>query len=167
MTGGTRMQDDGLGRLVSLLPHRPPFRFVTDVLAIDESPAHSTIDGMWGIRGDESFFLGHFPGRPIVPGVLLGEALAQLAGILWHVVDARRRGVSLDLPGRAELVLIDVKFRRPVLPPAAVLLRATLGTALNGMAMFDAKAIVDGATVAEGRVALHGGPVEGDTDRLP
>lgn len=61
-----------------ILPHRPPFLFVDSVLEIDD---HS-IKAMRSVRDDEYFFKGHFPGEPIMPGVLIVEAIAQAGGIM-------------------------------------------------------------------------------------
>ena len=63
--------------LIDRLPHRPPFRFVTELRCVDPS----AFEAVWSVSGEEDFFRGHFPGEPIVPGVLITEALAQTAGL--------------------------------------------------------------------------------------
>ena len=96
-----------LDGLVSLLPHRPPFRFIDTVEA--NEPGVST-RATFRLRGDEAFLAGHFPGNPVFPGVLQLEALAQ-AGAIALLSDERYAG-SLPLFGGVE----DVRFRRIVRP---------------------------------------------------
>jgi 3-hydroxyacyl-[acyl-carrier-protein] dehydratase len=90
-----------------VLPHRPPFLFVTAVTAVEPGVSAR---GRWDLTGDEAFFAGHFPGRPILPGVLMVESLAQLGGIAV-LLDPRYAG-KLPLFGGIE----RARFRRQVVP---------------------------------------------------
>src|SRR6202040_1786881 len=92
---------------VSLLPHRPPFRFVD---AVDRLEPGRKIQARYRVTGDEPFLAGHFPGNPVFPGVLQLEALAQ-AGAISLLSDERYAG-ALPLFGGVE----DVRFRRIVRP---------------------------------------------------
>ena len=92
---------------VSLLPHRPPFRFVDSVEEIE--PGKSVV-ARYRVTGDEAFLTGHFPGNPVFPGVIQIEALAQ-AGAIALLSDARYEG-RLPLFGGLE----KVRFRRIVRP---------------------------------------------------
>lgn len=91
----------------ALLPHRPPFLFVD---AVDELVPGERVSARWRVTGDEAFLAGHFPGNPIVPGVIQLEALAQ-AGAVALLADPRYAG-SLPLFGGVE----KVRFRRIVRP---------------------------------------------------
>src|SRR2546430_13713553 len=93
--------------LVALLPHRPPFRFVD---AIDAIEPGVSVQGRYRVTGDEEFLTGHFPGNPVFPGVLQLEALAQ-TGAIAVLADERYAG-KLPLFGGVE----DVRFRRLVRP---------------------------------------------------
>jgi 3-hydroxyacyl-[acyl-carrier-protein] dehydratase len=128
---------------IDWLPHRPPFRFLTTV---DELQAGCRGVATWSVGGDESFFSGHFPGEPVVPGVLIAEALAQLSGIVAS--RAEHHGSS----GR--LCHVDVRFDAAVAPPAEIRLRSTLTRSLGQLNQFEVSASVGGRVVARGSLAL-------------
>jgi 3-hydroxyacyl-[acyl-carrier-protein] dehydratase len=90
-----------------VLPHREPFLFVDEVTEL--VPGRSA-RGTWRLSGDEAFFAGHFPGQPVVPGVLLVEAIAQLGAIILLSDD--------DFRGRVPLFggIDRARFRRVVVP---------------------------------------------------
>lgn len=131
------------------LPHRAPFRFLTSVSACSVGQ-----DGMaaWEVQGSEDFFRGHFPGEPVVPGVLIAEALAQLAGLVGLHAETDEREAAGDRGGR--LVHVDVRFDQAVMPPARIELRATLTRELGLLRQFDVLAEVNGSPVARGTLTL-------------
>lgn len=108
----------GLPSPEALLPHRPPFLFVD---RLTELAPGERVRGQWQLSGDEWFFSGHFPGRPILPGVLMVEALAQL-GACALLADDRYAG-KLPLFGGAD----KVRFRRQVVPGDVLDLEVTMG----------------------------------------
>jgi 3-hydroxyacyl-[acyl-carrier-protein] dehydratase len=90
-----------------VLPHRPPFLFVDELVAVEPGVSAT---GRWRLTGDEWFFAGHFPGRPTLPGVLMCEAIAQV-GALAVLLDERFTG-KLPLFGGLD----GARFRRQVVP---------------------------------------------------
>lgn len=125
------------------LPHAEPFRFVTK---LNKLIAGDSVEAVWGVTGTEAFFAGHFPGRPIVPGVLIAEALAQVSGLIQTTEIAPRQGM---------LAHIDVRFDEAVQPPASIVLRSRITRSVGALQQFEVVAEADGRTVAHGTLALH------------
>lgn len=97
-----------LSRILELLPHRYPFLLVDRILEVH---GDTRIVGLKNVTINEPFFAGHFPGHPIMPGVLIVEAMAQTGGVLLLA--------QIDDPGSKVVYFMSldaVKFRRPVVP---------------------------------------------------
>ena len=122
------------------LPHRDPFRFLSSVTAIKDGESG---EGVWSLSGSEPFFAGHFPGHPLVPGVLIAEAMAQLSGLVGPVASEQ-----------GKLVHVDVRFDEPVTPPAELVLRSRLLRTVGALEQFEVSAAVGQVTVARGMLTL-------------
>jgi 3-hydroxyacyl-[acyl-carrier-protein] dehydratase len=107
-----------LPKPAEVLPHRPPFLFVDEVIALEPGVSARA---MWTLTGDEWFFAGHFPGRPTLPGVLMCEAIAQV-GAIAVLTDERFAG-KLPLFGGLD----GARFRRQVGPGDTLTLEVALG----------------------------------------
>jgi 3-hydroxyacyl-[acyl-carrier-protein] dehydratase len=130
------------------LPHRYPFLLVDRVL---ECTPGKTIRAIKNVTVNEPFFTGHFPHRPVMPGVMIIEALAQAAGILAFVT----AGVVPDENSRFFFVGIDkARFRRPVEPGDQLILKAELLRSLKGIWRFGTVAEVAGEEVATADMML-------------
>lgn len=97
----------GYREIIQMLPHRPPFLLVDRVLSLDTNNDH--IIALKAVTINEPFFQGHFPSAPIMPGVLVLEALAQVGGILIY-----KKGYRDKIP--VIMGVNNAKFRRPVRP---------------------------------------------------
>ena len=123
------------------LPHRYPFLLVDRVL---ELVPGKTIRALKNVTINEPFFPGHFPHRPVMPGVMILEALAQVAGILAF----QTAGVVPDESTKFYFVGMDgVRFRRPVEPGDQLILRADFQRAMRGIWKFATVAEVDNVEV--------------------
>ena len=129
-------------RVMAALPHRYPMLLVDRVLSLE---IDKTISALKAVTINEPFFQGHFPGRPIMPGVLIVEALAQAAGVL--AVE------SLGLAGSGKLVYFmaidSAKFRAPVEPGVLLQLDVDFVQKRTSVCKFAGRASVDGKLVAE------------------
>src|SRR5439155_838947 len=110
------------------LPHREPFRFVSRVTLV--RPGESA-EGVWSITGKEAFFAGHFPGKPLVPGVLIAEALAQISGLA---------GAGPNVAPAGKLAHVDVRFDEAVAPPAEMILKSRLTRSIPPLQQFEVSA---------------------------
>jgi 3-hydroxyacyl-[acyl-carrier-protein] dehydratase len=127
--------------IMKLLPHRYPFLLVD---RITEFEAGKRIIGKKNVTINEPFFLGHFPEHPIMPGVLILEAMAQVGGV--YAILAKEVGEN-QVP---YFVGIDkAKFRKPVLPGDVLKLELELLKVRRGIYIFKGTATVDGKLVAE------------------
>ena len=132
------------------LPHRPPFVFVRKLITCEPgvSAECETV-----FLSDEPMFAGHFPGDPLVPGVILTEALAQTAGIAAasaHPENSRPRFLLSAIR--------QMKFFHGVRPEEKILLRARRMAAVGELLQFEVEALIDNKPVAAGQIVLNALP---------
>ena len=131
----------GIDEVMRRLPHRYPMLLVDRVL---ECVPGERISAIKNVTMNEQFFAGHFPGRPVMPGVLVLEAMAQTAGILTFVT----AGVYPDETTRFYFAGIDkARFRRPVMPGDQLRLEARLERRIRTIWKYSTSATVEGVEV--------------------
>ena len=134
--------------ILKLLPHRYPFMLVDRVL---EWHAGQSIRALKNVTYNEPFFPGHFPSRPVMPGVIIIEALAQTAGILTFLSS----DLVPDENSRFYFVGIDkARFRKPVEPGDQLILTATVDRCLRGIWRFSTRAQVGDNEVAHAEIMV-------------
>ncbi|MET0362488.1 MAG: 3-hydroxyacyl-ACP dehydratase FabZ [Sphingobium sp.] len=140
--GKTAMGPLDIRRIMAALPHRYPMLLVDRVVSI---VPHESIHAVKAVTINEPFFQGHFPGRPIMPGVLIVEAMAQAAGILAFE--------SMGLVGSGKLVYFmgidEAKFRAPVEPGCLIDFHIAVTKTRGPVSKFAGRALVDGKLHAE------------------
>ncbi len=130
-------------RILRKLPHRYPILLVDRVLELEKGVR---IKALKNVTINEPYFVGHFPARPVMPGVLMLEALAQAAAILsFESVDAE--------PGEDTVVYFagidNARFKRPVGPGDQLVLEAQIDRAKSGIYRYKTRALVEGQVVVE------------------
>ena len=131
----------GIADILRLLPHRYPFLLVDRILELEPE---KRVVGLKNVTINEPFFQGHFPGAPVMPGVLIIEAMAQTGGVL----------IFRDLPNREEKLVYftgieDARFRRPVVPGDQLRLEMQSVNRRKDFGKMHGKATVDGKLAAE------------------
>jgi len=127
--------------IMKILPHRYPMLLVDRILEFD---AGKKIVGIKNVSANEQFFQGHFPGAPVMPGVLIVEAMAQCCAVLF-LRDIDDRGTKLFLFGGID----KARFRRPVVPGDQLRLECEVLQRRSNTVKMRGVATVDGAVVAE------------------
>jgi 3-hydroxyacyl-[acyl-carrier-protein] dehydratase len=132
-----------INEIRKLLPHSYPFLLVDRIVELEPS---KRIVGIKNVTFNEPFFTGHFPERPIMPGVLILEAMAQAGGVL----------AFKSFPGMEGSVFFtgidDARFRKPVIPGDQLKLIVEVVRHRREIWVFDGKALVDDDVVAEARI---------------
>ncbi len=129
--------------IMDLLPHRYPFLMIDRVLEYTISDEHKTLKAIKNVTFNEPFFQGHFPGKPVLPGVLILEAMAQATGVLAFTM------VGKPNPGELYYfaAIDNARFKRPVVPGDQLVIDVEYLKERRGIASFKGVATVDGKVV--------------------
>ena len=142
------------GKIINYLPHRYPFLLVDRVISLQREP-EKRLTAIKNVTINEPFFTGHFPGNPVMPGVLIIEAMAQAAGMLAHL-DAELDGKVGEL---YYLVKIDnARFTKVIVPGDQLVMDVMQKRIMRGMGQYVCQASVDGRKVASCELLCAGKP---------
>lgn len=138
--------------IMAMLPHRYPFQLLDRVLSWQSEPVLK-LTAIKNVTINEPFFQGHFPGNPIMPGVLIIEALAQASGVLAFVSQSAQENPK----GLYYLVKIDnARFKRTVVPGDQLVLEVIQKRMMRGMGLYECEALVDSRQVASAEILCAG-----------
>lgn len=152
MTQNTNLSAVDIGKILSVLPHRYPFLLIDKIININGSQSAT---GVKNVTINEPHFMGHFPEKPIMPGVLIIEAMAQTAGAIALLEKAS------DKPSLVYFLTIDnAKFRKPVIPGDQLFIHVNKVRERAGMIKFACVAEVDNVRVAEADISAMIAPSE-------
>lgn len=155
----------GINEIMKMLPHKAPFLLVDKV--VECIPGEYAM-GIKNVTIDEPFFQGHFPGNPIVPGVLLVEVMAQVAAIMFGSVIFDEKNDNTELAAlneeeRAKIIaehigylveIKSVKFLKPVVPGDSLRVEVRKKGGIGPLSLIEAKIFVEGRSVVEGKIAV-------------
>ena len=137
------MNDMDIHEILKYLPHRFPFLLLDRVLSIELG---KEIVAIKNVTINEPFFPGHFPYHPVMPGVLIVEAMAQAAAVLsFKTTDLRPTEDSVYYFAGID----NARFKKPVMPGDRLELRVTIDRMIRGIGKYKGQALVDGEVVAE------------------
>jgi 3-hydroxyacyl-[acyl-carrier-protein] dehydratase len=140
-----------LEQILAILPHRPPFLFVDLVKSLVPEKEIVTV---FHIRPDAPHFAGHFPGKPIMPGVLVADALAQTSGLLWGFTKQIKRGTVSEKPEIFYLAALNVKFVSPAVPGETVTMTARADKSFGNLFTYSVEAAVERRLIVRGALTL-------------
>jgi UDP-3-O-[3-hydroxymyristoyl] N-acetylglucosamine deacetylase / 3-hydroxyacyl-[acyl-carrier-protein] dehydratase len=126
---------------MAVLPHRYPFLMVDRIISFE---SENKCVGVKSVTVNEPFFQGHFPGHPVMPGVLQVEAMAQVASILLRKQSSITSGIGYFMSADG------VKFRKPVLPGDSLVIEAELVRAKGNIGKAQCRCLVNGEVTSEG-----------------
>ncbi|MEN1929289.1 3-hydroxyacyl-ACP dehydratase FabZ [Luteimonas sp. MJ204] len=142
MTAGTLSFPIGVEGIREMLPHRYPFLLIDRVVAFEDG---KRVLAYKNVTANESYFQGHFPDRPVMPGVLVIEAMAQAGGLLTQLA----RGGASHIGRLSYLVKVDnARFARMVVPGDRLDIEVTIKREIRNMTLYCGIATVDGEKVA-------------------
>jgi UDP-3-O-[3-hydroxymyristoyl] N-acetylglucosamine deacetylase/3-hydroxyacyl-[acyl-carrier-protein] dehydratase len=138
--GGIKGREIDAITIMKILPHRYPFLLVDRVISMEEG---KRAVGIKNVTINDNFFEGHFPGRPVMPGVLIMEAMAQVGGVLMLSPEENRGKLAFFMAAN------NVKFRKPVIPGDQLRIEVEVGKIRSKTGQVVTRALVDGEVVAE------------------